>query len=83
MQYVLTENEYKELCARGFENENELKRKLQHVCTFAANTIPIEIQGGWKKAPNWCVLSTKDQFCYCDDCPVKEYCPSDAKRFSK
>lgn len=86
MQYILSEDEYKELV--------EYKRRclivdkligkdlhgLQTLCEMVANHVPVE--DGWYKGKSWgCIHTVGDEW-YCDDCPAKKMCPS-GKNWSK
>ncbi|QMV28968.1 hypothetical protein AP1_0261 [Aeromonas phage AP1] len=52
MQYILTEEEYKELKAVKKRNVMENKKKLQQLCTKIANTMPI-FYWGKEEADIW------------------------------
>ncbi len=79
MQYILTEEEYKELNKKANSKVFELgylnKKKLGVLCQKIADTMPID--DGWKEkeAPWGCIHSVKDCEWYCDKCPVQEICP--------
>mgnify|MGYP003333244324 FL=1 len=84
MQYILTEEEYKELQKKR-KHEIQLSRsKLQTLCTTIANEMPVK--WGWSKdeeAKPWgCILTTEEEW-YCDSCPVTDICPNMDKHWSK
>lgn len=81
MQYLLTQDEYKELvdCSKKITAREE--KKLQEFCTFVADNLILD--SGWKKGETWgCILSEEDEW-YCDDCPAREVCPYEFKSWSK
>jgi hypothetical protein len=83
MQYLLTESEYLKLKGEAIQKIKVNERKLQELCTLAAQHIPIVPHWGEDRTPRpWgCIL--KRQTPYCDECPVKELCPYDNKEWSK
>jgi len=84
MQYILTESEYAIL--QNHQRELKIKdtKKLQELCTKIADTMPVFRE--WDKQtpmhPWGCILSDKSPG-YCDECPVKDICPCDAKEWSQ
>ncbi|QAX97769.1 hypothetical protein ASswx1_124 [Aeromonas phage Asswx_1] len=52
MQYILTEEEYKELKAVQKRNVMDNKKQLQQLCTKIANTMPI-FYWGKEEADIW------------------------------
>lgn len=88
MQYILSEEEYRKLtnnrinALEARRQLTSLENKLQTLCTKVANEMPIMFWDNTKPQPWGCILS-KDCEWYCDECPVKDICPSDAKTFSK
>ena len=82
MQYILTEEEYKQLATnQGKEilianlKIDDLIEKLQIVCTLAANHIFINGE------PWVCIQSVNDEDHHCGGCPVEKDCPYDKKKF--
>jgi hypothetical protein len=85
MQYILTEEEMSALRA-GIEQERlKVREALQKACTMAADHTPIVVSWAQDKTPRpWgCVLSRPSPTGYCDECPVKDICPYERKRWSK
>lgn len=83
MQYILTEQEYKELLYAKEYTTTLSKNKLQTLCTKIANEMPVK--WGWNgpdPKPWGCVISQKEEW-YCDKCPVQTICPYDHKEYSK
>lgn len=83
MQYILSEEEYKALKAEQKRKYNITTKRLQELCTKIANEMPIE--WGWNgpdPKPWGCVLTEESEW-YCDDCPVRDICPSNSKEWSK
>lgn len=95
MQYLLSEEEYKDLLNRIEEAESKSfdlsKKKLQELCTKIADTMPIKCSWDKKREPApWGCLITRqndpeDPYgeWYCDDCPVQDICPYEYKDWSK
>lgn len=88
MQYILTEQEYKDLTeAARLGRRAPSKKDLQEVCTNLANSMVLK--SGWKKGKVWgCILSVKknsdcDDEWYCDECPAQGVCPYPNKSYSK
>lgn len=79
MQYLLTEEEYRELKRKADGKEEE--SRLQVLCTFVANRLQVP---GWgaQNQPWGCILSTTREH-VCDHCPVQDYCPYPDKVWSK
>ena len=86
MQYVLTEQEYQELLDAKEKAEESEKKRLQEVCTLAADSIPVKVYWDKEGKQPWGCLHTREKEdgmeWYCDGCPVREFCPS-RKRYSK
>lgn len=86
MQILLTESEYNELKAQKRERIAASKEDLQHICTLAANHIPVPPRD-WSqdKTPRpWgCILDEGTNPGYCDACPVDAICPNPGKAWSK
>jgi len=51
MQYILTEQEYKELVNGRKNAQNDAKADLQKVCTLAAKHTPITVDWSHDKTP--------------------------------
>jgi hypothetical protein len=87
MQYLLTEQEYKELYAKIARAEEEVQARLQKVCTLAAKHVPVKHP--WDKnvpATPWgCIIGGggKQGPGYCDECPVSKECPCPHKEWSQ
>lgn len=82
MQYILTEDEYRDLMQKAsLKNNMPSPEKLRAACTRIADTMVL--RDGWKKGEVWgCILSSRREW-YCDDCPVKDICPYECKKWSK
>ena len=77
MQYILTEEEYREL--RKNDNLQRIKKeRLLEICKLASDYIPIDNETG----PWGCIRSNNNHL-YCDKCPVKDICPYEFKVWSK
>jgi hypothetical protein len=86
MQYILTEEEYKELSKRWKELDDKFKSKLQEFCTRVSNEMLIKHP--WDKTSpdiTWGCILTGDngEFGVCDECPSVNVCPNEHKEFSK
>ena len=86
MQYILNEDEYKQLVAAA--NKKPLVRLstegLQTLCTKICNEMPVVWEGWLKERPPspWgCKLTNENEW-YCDNCPVQTICPT-GKSWSK
>jgi len=84
MQYLLTEQEYKDLLDRVDRYKKSQREALQDLCTKAADHVPVNWGWGELEDPKpWgCILSTEDEW-YCDSCPAKKLCPHPNKEWSK
>ena len=83
MQYILSEEEYKDLQRRA-TLINISPAQLQNLCTKIANEMPIIHNRSKIHSPEpWrCMLTEPDGWC-CNQCPVKTICPHDDKSWSK
>jgi len=97
LQYLLTEEELtalKEDAQKGRDitkalegNGNPWKENLQMLCTLVADHAPT--WQGWNpkegdpKQPWGCIRSPHRGEWYCDECPVKDICPSQWKNWSQ
>jgi hypothetical protein len=83
MQYLLTEDEYKNLIETKRKRDKAETEKLQEFCTFVANNTPIVRSWSSNKGPRpWnCILTHANH--YCDECPAKKICPNPNKEWSK
>lgn len=81
MQYILTEEEYKELLKRKKTLEDIDKQKLQKLCTEIADAMPVKFWGRTEAAVWGCILTSDDH--YCDECPVTSICPNTNKHWSQ
>lgn len=99
MQYILTQKEYDDLqnSARMYE-DNKHRILTQKEVIKLAQIIPVKgyFVRGEPLIPWGCVIDPPDNYTdsdgvqifhytsgYCDFCPVKKFCLSDNKRFSK
>ena len=86
MQYLLTEEEYDELCKSGVDYEASVRYALQKACTLAAKHTPVVLswaEAGAPAKPWGCILDPESNPTYCDACPVQDLCPHDGKEWSK
>lgn len=93
MQYILTEEEYKNLISTKEEaiekRTKKYKKELQEVCTLAAiNTLlPDNWISNYGEIRSWgCILEPQDSGMnieYCDDCPSQKVCPNPHKGWSQ
>lgn len=83
MQYLLTEQEYKELKNNESDALKKIKSDLQKVCTYSAMNSPCDRNYDKNDKSPWGCVLVKGSIEYCDDCPVKSFCPSNYKRWSK
>lgn len=74
MQYILTEEEYKELVRRGISEKEKYKETINKLCQEVAN---LKSYG--------CIRNVRNDKVswYCDDCPVLKTCLYDSKEYSK
>lgn len=73
MQYILTDEEYKELVRRGIVEKEKSKETINKLCQEVAT---LKSYG--------CIRNTgSDRAWYCDDCPVRKTCLYDGKEYSK
>ena len=82
MQYVLTEEEYKELVDAKKKALKDVENTLQKLCTIAADNLPVKVYWSKEMEPWKCIHSVKEHEWYCDNCPVQDVCPSN-KHWSK
>ena len=87
MQILLTMAEYDDLRGQSVARARDGADKLQRVCTLAAEHVPcVTVSWGpWKEPPQpWgCILTPGSKTEYCDECPVRNECPSTEKQWSK
>ena len=88
MQYILTQEEYDALRNNVRVKSLAQTEKMQQLCTKIADTMPIRwTWGPGKETPTpWgCIitLEKEGQEWYCDECPVREICPSNRKSYSQ
>lgn len=83
MQYLLSEEEYRQFHEAHERQVAELNKKLLKVCQQVADHKPIKWGWGVPDDPKpWsCIHSQKDW--YCDQCPVKDVCPEGRKKWSQ
>ena len=77
MQYILTEQEYRNLCFARDQKTQAQKDRLQALCTKIANAMPVPVGDGLP-VPWGCMLDTPETWA-CDNCPVQEICPAEKK----
>lgn len=88
MQYILSEEEFKDLKGEKNARNEEFNKKLQVLCTLAAKHVPVQSYIGWNfdtRTNNvnkaWgCILDGSNG--YCDYCPSRNICPYDKKKYS-
>lgn len=87
MQYILTEEEYKQLKSIQQYHIDVSKMRLQKLCSKIANEMPIKFWGRKEAEPWRCCLEeyVPEDGCpgYCDECPVQDICPREDKEWSK
>ena len=86
MQILLTTDEYDRLRGESAARARAAADRLQKVCTLAAEHVPVTLTWGpWAETPQpWgCILTRGTKTEYCDECPVREECPCQAKQWSK
>lgn len=83
MQYILTEEEYRQLKQDLIDEKNYSRNVINKLCQMVADHLPLETYPGTKENPKpWgCVMTRKGTW-YCDGCPVREMCQM-PKMFSK
>lgn len=98
MQYILSEDEYKQLLkdakdGKAITDSLPSKKELQQFATMVADNLVIK--SGWMKGKVWGCLITKTKKnksyedeeyyleWYCDDCPSQNICPYEYKSWSK
>ena len=77
MQYILSEDEYKNLNEKVDHHVIELEARLMKVCRMVANTLPVKNRMAWG-----CIRDVREEH-VCDDCPVCDECPYEYKEWSK
>ncbi len=94
MQYILTEEEFKELVSAKKNQITMTPGKLQKLCTRIADELPISFWHRKEKHPWGCKITKEkeatkndesfcdDDYC-CDECIVSEICPYVSKAWSK
>lgn len=82
MMYILTQEEFDALRQEQKQSLQLSTKKLQELCTKIADTMPIKWGWGGDDPKPWGCIRTETHEWYCDQCPVKEICPSD-KEWSK
>lgn len=87
MQFILNEEEYKDLTSSANKKIPISKEDLQKLCTDLAIHKPVKFWGREEMGIWGCILidsSESDKSApYCDECPAKEFCPSTMKDWSK
>ena len=79
MHYILSEEEYKALVAKGAAAEIREKDKIQALCTMVADYKPVGM--GRNSEPWGCTINVDDGVC--DGCPVEELCGYEFKEWSQ
>lgn len=82
MQYILTEDEYKELLDKRMERNQAAEEALQKFCTRVANEMPVKFWDNEEAKPWGCMLDKEYEWC-CDECPAQDFCPYPHKEWSK
>ena len=85
MNYILTQQEYDDLCREKQLRTDKQKAELQALCTLAARHIPAVAPScppDAKPMPWGCILDINGPE-YCDKCPALNVCPKTGKEFSK
>ena len=83
MQYLLTEDEYKQLQAAAKAGIiAPTKQQLQAFCTMVADSLPVKVTYREDKIIWGCII-TGNGHGYCDDCPARKICPYDSKSWSQ
>lgn len=99
MQYILSEEEYRDLVQKKNLHINMQKQKLLDLCIYICNTMPVvkcnnttipweceltkHSEYDCNKLVPWGCILTKNCQWYCDKCPVEEICPHEDKEYSK
>jgi len=86
MQYLLSEEEYKNLINNKQAYNADKNKKLQEFCTMVADNLPTTESWFDKKVEpyKWgCILTQHDSEHVCDCCPAEEICPYEHKAWSK
>jgi hypothetical protein len=85
MQYILTEQEYKDLKTIQTTAKLENTKKLQTLCSLIADKMPVDWTWGEPGEKPWGCILTRDKVYewYCDQCPVRDICPYPNKHYSK
>jgi hypothetical protein len=83
MQFLLTEEEHRDLVVRAKIRSDDEHKRLQRVCTMAAEHTPVTRDWEPNEPPRpWgCILTNSAD--YCDHCPVRQDCPYTRKELSK
>lgn len=94
MQYILTEEEYKDLTVAAVSGISNQIKTINELCRRVANSEPVDWR--WPDFPKmepghvgtkdhpipWGCIKDKDDW-HCDECPVKEICTFPDKDFSQ
>jgi hypothetical protein len=91
MQYILTEQEFRDLTAARRKRDSLEQSELFALCRAVANNAPVsmyrELVGDEPQLladlgePWGCIKDTPHH--YCDLCPAQKMCPSDDKEWSQ
>jgi len=74
MQYILTEEEFKELSNKSDKAEKKYEQIERDLCTRVADSEPINWGWGGADPKPWgCIYTIEDEW-YCDSCPVRKVC---------
>ncbi len=80
MQYILSEEEYRDLVQKKNLHIKMQKQTLQNLCIEICDNMPVKTWAD-EKSPWGCILTKNSE--YCDKCPVEEICPYEDKEYSK
>ena len=71
MQYLFTEEEYREMTDTVEAERLSLVKTINELCKIIADGVPIERKDSSEMAPFGCAYSCSG---YCVGCPVEEVC---------
>ena len=87
MQYILSEEEYKNLNEKLDHHVIELEARLMKVCRMVANTVPVKDDDDddipFGDPEPWGCIQDVEYEHVCDECPVCDDCPYKYKEWSK
>lgn len=85
MQYILSEEEYRDLVEATRKMEVKKDAIIMDLCRRIANTEPVKVSWRTTPGPNepWGCIHDRENEWYCDECPVRKVCPEKDKNLSK